>query len=424
MRITNILWITNILLPEARSLLVGQKDLKSSGGWILGAAAGLIENPNTYLSIATVSNLVTELKVLRGENIVYYVLPLGKGNVRYNREYESLWLQVRDMVKPDIVHLHGSEFTHGLAYVNACGTDNVVLSIQGLRSVIKNYYFQGLSKWEVLKNTTIHDIIKCDGLIAGYHEYQELSKTEVELIKKVKHIIGRTSWDKAHTWAINPKATYYFCNETLRPEFYTGERWNYNMCNKHTIFLSQGTNPFKGFHQVLKAMPLVLQHFPDTQIRIAGFDTIRTNVKLRDLRISGYGKILGRYITKYNLQNHIKFTGMLSADEMKREYLNSNVFIMSSSIENSPNSLGEAQLLGVPHIASYVGGAPDMMKGNEDNLFRFDDYTMLAKKICRIFEQTEQQTEMIEIALKRHDADSNKKQLLKIYSTIIGHEIL
>ena len=56
----NILWITNILLPEARNLLDGQKDLKSSGGWILGAAAGLIENPTICLSIATVSNLVSE----------------------------------------------------------------------------------------------------------------------------------------------------------------------------------------------------------------------------------------------------------------------------------------------------------------------------------------------------------------------------
>lgn len=420
----NILWITNILLPEARNLLDGQKDLKSSGGWILGAAAGLIENPTICLSIATVSNLVSELKVLRGDHIVYYVLPFGRGNFRYNREYESLWLQVREMVKPDIVHLHGSEFTHGLSYVNACGSDNVVLSIQGLRSVCEDYWFQGLSKWEVLKNTTIHDIIKCDGLFADYYEYQELSKTEVELIKKVKHIIGRTSWDKAHTWAINPKATYYFCNETLRPEFYMGDLWSYDNCQKHTIFLSQAANPIKGLHQVLKAMPIILQHFPDTQIRIAGYDIIRNNIKCRSLRVSGFGKILGKYIERYHLQKHITFTGNLNADEMKREYLNANIFVMPSSIENSPNSLGEAQILGVPHIASYVGGACDMMVGNADNLYRFDDYIMLAEKICRIFENKDKQVNMSASAFMRHNPEINKKQLLTIYSKILGYEIL
>ena len=420
----NILWITNILLPEAINLLDGQKDLKSSGGWILGAAAGLIENPTICLSIATVSNLVSELKVLRGDHIVYYVLPFGRGNFRYNREYESLWLQVREMVKPDIVHLHGSEFTHGLSYVNACGSDNVVLSIQGLRSVYEDYWFQGLSKWEVLKNTTIHDIIKCDGLFADYYEYQELSKTEVELIKKVKHIIGRTSWDKAHTWAINPKATYYFCNETLRPEFYMGDLWSYDNCQKHTIFLSQAANPIKGLHQVLKAMPIILQHFPDTQIRIAGYDIIRNNIKCRSLRVSGFGKILGKYIERYHLQKHITFTGNLNADEMKREYLNANIFVMPSSIENSPNSLGEAQILGVPHIASYVGGACDMMVGNADNLYRFDDYIMLAEKICRIFENKDKQVNMSASAFMRHNPEINKKQLLTIYSKILGYEIL
>ena len=420
----NILWITNILLPEARSLLDGHEDLKSSGGWIIGAAAGLIENPNTCLSIATVSTMVSELKVLRGESVDYYVLPFGKGNKSYNKDYETLWKRVKELVRPDLVHLHGSEFTHGLAYVNACGSENVVLSIQGLRSVIKDYFFSGLSFWQVFSNITIHDLLKGGGLLSGYWDYIKLSKTEIELIQKVGHIIGRTSWDKTHAWAINPKATYHFCNETLRPEFYTGERWNYNKCNKHTIFLSQGTNPFKGFHQVLKAMPLVLQHFPDTRIRIAGFDTIRSSVKFRTLRVSGYGKILGGLINRYNLLGHITFTGTLNAEEMKREYLNSNVFIMPSSIENSPNSLGEAQLLGVPHIASYVGGAPDMMVGNEACLYRYDDYTMLAMKICRIFEQVELQSDMTEIAQKRHDALSNKKQLLKIYSSIIGHEIL
>lgn len=419
-----ILWITNILLPEAKSLLVGQKDLKSSGGWILGAAAGLIENPTISLSIATVSDLVSELKVIFGEHIVYYVLPLGKGNMRYNSEYEPLWRQVRDMVNPDLVHLHGSEFTHGLAYVNACGADNVVLSIQGLRSVIKDYYFHGLSIWEVLKNITIHDVLRGGGLLSGYRDYRALSKTEVELMMKVKHIIGRTSWDKAHTWAINPDATYYFCNETLRSEFYSGDLWNYDTCRKHTIFLSQAAKSIKGFHQVLKAMPIILQHFPDTQIRIAGYDSIRNDIRCRNIRISGYGKILGKYIKKYNLQNHITFTGNLNADEMKREYLNANAFVIPSSIENSPNSLGEAQILGVPHVASYVGGICDMMEGNYDNLYRFDDYTMLAEKVCRIFENKGRQVNISEKAFMRHNPEINKRQLLTIYSKIIEHEIL
>lgn len=65
---------------------------------------------------------------------------------------------------------------------------------------------------------------------------------------------------------------------------------------------------------------------------------------------------------------------------MVKRYLLSNVFICPSTIENSPNSLCEAQLLGVPHIASYVGGTADLMKGNEECLYRFEETEMLAEK--------------------------------------------
>ena len=415
----NILWITNIVLPEAQVLLRGSGALKGSGGWMVGAAEALMkQEEGIKLSIAAVSHDVSRLTYLKGERVDYWLLPFGKGNTKVNHDYEPFWREVNEAVNPDVVHLHGSEFTHGLAYVNACGAQKVVLSIQGLRSVIKDYYFGGLSFWQVLGNTTIHDVLKGGGLIGGYRDYSILSKTEIELIQKVNHVIGRTSWDKSHTWAINPNAEYHCCNEILRPEFYVGEKWQYSQCIKHSIFLSQAANPFKGFHQMLKAMPLILKHYPDTQIRIAGFDTIRSDAKFRCLRVSGYGKILGKYIEQYNLQGHVTFTGTLSAEEMKNEYLKSNVFVMPSSIENSPNSLGEAQILGVPHVAAFVGGTSDMMVGNESNMYRFEETTMLAEKICEIFSNSSEQVDMSETALIRHNSQINSMQLLNIYKSI------
>jgi glycosyltransferase involved in cell wall biosynthesis len=41
---------------------------------------------------------------------------------------------------------------------------------------------------------------------------------------------------------------------------------------------------------------------------------------------------------------------------MKSEYLNCKVFVSPSPIENSPNSVWDAEILGVPTVASYVGG--------------------------------------------------------------------
>ena len=73
--------------------------------------------------------------------------------------------------------------------------------------------------------------------------------------------MGRTTWDQACTYLINPKVKYHFCNETLRSEFYK-DRWKVENCNKHTIFISQASYPIKGFHKFLEALVQV-KTFPE-----------------------------------------------------------------------------------------------------------------------------------------------------------------
>lgn len=412
-----VLWITNILFPEAAAKIQGNGELRSSGGWMLGAANALIESGDVSLVVATVSPLVRKLTKFRGENIKYYVIPYGTGNLKENSEYNSYWQLIKNEICPDVVHIHGTEYSHGHSYIKACGADNVVISIQGLKSSNYRYYYYGITKSDIVINVTLRDILR-GTIFADQRAFKRSSLYEIEMIRMSKHIIGRTSWDKARTWAINPDAEYHFCNETLRNEFYDGSMWNYDKCSRHTIFLSQAGYPIKGLHQLLKAMPLILRYYPDTKVRIAGSD-ITKSATFNDLvHFTGYGLYIKRLIKKYHLQDKICFTGNLNAEEMKQEYLRSNVFVCPSSIENSPNSLGEAQILGVPCVASYVGGIPDMMRGNEDNLYRFEEVEMLAEKVCRIFEKRDNQQLMFRQASERHDRVRNAACLLEIYHNI------
>lgn len=413
-----ILWITNIPLPESTALLTGKGDLKASGGWLLGAANALVENKDIDLYVASLSHAVSEVTVLKGRKITHYLLPIGKGNLKYNKTYESYWKQINKKINPDLVHIHGTEYTHGLAYVNACGSDNVVVSIQGMKSAYYYYYYYGLSTWDIIKNITLRDLIK-GTIFDGKKKFRYTAKYEVELISKVHHIIGRTSWDRARTWAINSESNYHFCNETLRDEFYEGITWNYGTCLKHSIFVSQAGYPIKGLHQLLKAMPIILRHYPNTKIRVAGSDITKSDGINGMVHFTGYGKIVKNMIGRYALKNHIEFTGPLNAKEMRNEYLKANVFVSPSTIENSPNSLGEAQILGVPCISSYVGGTMDMMYNNEENLYRFDEVEMLAYKVCEVFKKGSRQIDMKDIAKNRHDKQANQLQLINIYKSII-----
>lgn len=279
------------------------------------------------------------------------------------------------------------------------------------------YYYYGMTKSEIYKNITFRDLLR-GTIIHGQKKFARRAKYEVEMLKMTKHVIGRTSWDKARVWAINPNAEYHFCNETLRQEFYEGDKWRYDECKKHTIFLSQAGYPIKGLHQVLKAMPLILRHYPDAQICVAGTDITRSATLVEKLRLSGYGKYIKSLIKKYALEGKVTFTGNLNGKQMKQKYLRANVFVCPSSIENSPNSLGEAQLLGVPCIASYVGGTAEMMRTNERCLYRFEEIEMLAEKICDVFADYSFSKNMQDEARKRHNAQENANRLLEIYSEI------
>lgn len=413
-----LLWITNILFPEAVASFKDNSELNSTGGWLLGSAKALLEHPDVELHVATVSQLVSKLKVIHGKHITYYVIPYGKGNQKYNKEYEKYWIEINKMILPDIVHIHGTEFTHGLAYVNACGNENVVVSIQGLKSAYY-YYYYGMTSKDILVNLTFHDLIK-GGLFRAKKKFQKTSKFEIELLRKVDHIIGRTTWDRARTWAINPKAEYHFCNETLREEFYDGSLWDYSRCTPHSLFLSQAGYPIKGLHQLLKALPIILRHYPGTIVRVAGSDITRSGGVWGLLHFTSYGKYIKKLIRKNHLEDKVKFIGNLNAEQMKHEYLRSNIFVCPSTIENSPNSLGEAQILGVPCVASYVGGIMDMMRGNEENMYRFEEVEMLAKIICDIFRSREcvNTSALIVKAKKRHSPDDNIKCLIDIYKEI------
>lgn len=414
-----ILWITNIIFPEAVELVTQKPAISRSGGWMIGAAKALVENNNDVeLCVATITNLVNDLVKVIGNQWSYYALPYGEGAFKYNAEFDKYWNQIAAEYKPDIVHIHGTELSLGLSYVNACGAQNVVVSIQGLTSVISNYYEAGISRKEIIKSMTLRDVIR-GSILKDKWRFEQRGLYEIELLSKVHHVIGRTKWDKSHVWAINPQVRYYHCNETLQSPYYEGT-WEYAKCKPHSIFVSQASYPLKGFHQLLKALPLVIKQYPDVIVNVAGTHREMRTFNQRK-NMSGYENYLKKLISEFKLEEHVNWLGPIDVLRMKQEYLAANVFVSPSSIENSPNSVCEAQILGTPLISSFVGGTMDLVPNTDCGiLYRFDEVKMLAYYICEVFEKSESfdNTIMKEVAKERHDPKKNASRLLDIYRNI------
>ena len=128
---------------------------------------------------------------------------------------------------------------------------------------------------------------------------------------------------------------------------------------------------------------------------------------------------------KMNVQDCITFTGPLNAEEMKTEMLNANMFLLPSAIENSPNALGEAQMLGVPCVSSRVGGVEDMIPNNDLGvMYRFSDINEMAYYICKVLDESPHfdNANMRKQAATRHDRDANSSELLSIYKTLCSSE--
>ena len=156
-------------------------------------------------------------------------------------------------------------------------------------------------------------------------------------------------------------------NETLRSNFYTGH-WEREKCIPHSIFLSQGDYPIKGLHYMLLALPQILKRYPDTEVYVAGNSLTAYGTLKEKLKISAYGRYLRKLLKEGHLEDKVHFLGKLSAAQMKEQYLRSHLFVCPSSIENSPNSLGEAMLLGIPCVSAEVGGIASIFTGGEDGI--------------------------------------------------------
>ena len=416
-----ILWIVNMIFPEAEKQLSGNGILKNTGGWLLASANELVKRNEFSLAVVGVSPRVDDLTIIQGEKILYYVIPLGKGNNSYNSSYEKYWKRIIEDFNPDLVNINGTEFPHSLSYLRSCPGIKTVLTIQGLSNQIAIFHNYGMSKWEILKNITPRDIAR-QTLLGAKRAFVSKGECEKEILRSVKYVIGRTTWDKSMALDVNPELMYYHCNESLRESFSNG-CWSYSTCQPHTIFLSQASSPFKGLHQLIKALVRVVSIYPDTKVRIAGQDILRSGGRKEKLKMSGYGKFIQKLINKYNLNGCIEFVGFLDEQQIKAELLNSNVYIIPSSIENSPNSLCEAQMLGVPSIGSYVGGIADFIPSKaHGEMFRFEDYEVLSTKIISIFENSSSfdNTEMRRTAHARHDVKKNVDVLVNIYKDILS----
>ncbi len=400
-------------------------------GWLTGCLNRIVENKKDDEQIDLGICFPAEGEIASSSekigDVTYYGFKEDLNHPEvYDGTVENRFHVILDDFNPDIVHIFGTEFPHSLAMLRAFGNpDRTLLGIQGVCSVIASKYMAGLPE-EIQKSATFRDRLKEDSLMQQQEKYKVRAEYEREAIMLTGNITGRTSFDRNETAGINPSAKYFPMNETMRPCFYMG-KWSEKKAVPHSIFLSQGDYPLKGFHFMLSAMPRILEKYPDAHLYVAGNNIIGKGQSKYPyfLRASAYGKYLKSLISRYKLKKKVTMVGMLSDTQMKEQMLKSSLFVCPSIIENSPNSLAEAMLLGVPVVAARTGGIPDMLSENKDGvLFESGNVEDLAKSILQMWDEPVIAAVYGDNASAHaritHNADTNYATLIEIYKSVYG----
>lgn len=420
-----ILWFTN---SPCGSIKRNPALTVKSGGWLISLEAEIKKEKNIQLEVAYFSD--KHEKSFAFENVKYYPMcrnkfDAGKGLSRIRERFISqedkdkkalpIMLDVARQSQPDIIHIHGTEEAFGLL-VKYIKDIPIVFSIQGMIAPYREKYFSGIPKKYAYKFDLLCDKIKGVGIKKSYQSFCYRAEREKQYLSQANYIFGRTFWDRDCTLALNPKRKYYVVNEILRPEFYKKQWKGFFSNNVIKIVSTISGGIYKGMETVLKAACLLKQYGNlKFEWHIAGYTSSTKWVRICE-------KMTGVLAKDCN----IIFHGRIDAELLSDLLCKSDIYVHVSHIENSPNSVCEAMILGMPVIASYAGGTASLLKHEEDGiLYQDGDPYVLAGAIIEMqqnptmaykYAQTAR-----EHALNRHDKKQIVKEVIEGYSDIISN---
>lgn len=301
--------------------------------------------------------------------------------------------------RPDLIHIHGTERPYGLI---ASRVDvPVIVGLQGiLCEVVKVFWGQ----------LPLRQRIFLPYLLFTYLLMRQRSAHERQIFQVCQFFLGRTDWDRKIA-PIRTGGRYFESGEILRPEFGYGH-WKRNGVRAHGLYVTTSSLPYKGIHILINALTILRRQFPEACLRIAG------NLPNRE-----YGKFLRHLVKIHGLEDAVEFLGWLPASRIVEELERAHAFVLPSFIENSPNCLAEAQMVGTPAVAAAVGGVPSMVQdGDTGLLFPPGDAGALAQKVRMIFENDALANRLSQgerdLARERHDEKTVVASVLGAYQEI------
>jgi glycosyltransferase involved in cell wall biosynthesis len=413
-----VLWFSNT--PASGDQLLGDK--AERGGWLKSLDKVLKDHVDLHVAFY----YPKFFEYFEFNNVHYYPISFKNWKIDIVKKLLHFptnenkiideYLKVIDLVKPDIIHIHGSESN----YLKIQDKTNIpiVLSIQGnfngyLRQYTSSLNLMDLSYSPSIYKKGIKKFLIQENLKKEYFKTTYKANIERNNLLNLQNVIGRTDWDNRISRVLSPNSIYYHNDEILRDGFYDND-WLPNQNEKLIIHTTGGSNVYKGILTICETIVEL------NKLEI-NFEWNLFGINNEDHLIDIIKRKMGNSFPTKN----IKFRGSVNENELIDYLKKSDLFVQASHAENSPNSLCEAMILGLPCIATFAGGTGSLLKDGEDGiLIQDNDPFAMAGAILELANNKDLaikygQSARIK-ALNRHNKDKIVKDLINIYRNIIG----
>jgi glycosyltransferase involved in cell wall biosynthesis len=362
--------------------------------WVVNLSGAVAARPDVELHVLTESTQIPQSQIVRRGNITFHVVKQGIPFV--NRGFPS-WFPldvltgfrlnaarlVREIetIRPDIVHAHGTEAAYGLAGL-ASGYP-CLISMQGI----------------------ISEIFKIDPIL----RFRIVRHWEKSQVRRAKYFACRTDFDTGFVRATNPGAKIFQLHEAMNPVFFR-DAWAVR--DEPRVLFVGSLQERKGVATLLRAIGKVKETIPTVELSAIGGGGGECVQQLKGL------------VTELGISSRVTFLGQQTAEEIARHHRESQIFALPSDNENSPNTLAEAMVSGMPVIATNVGGIPSMVTDGETGLLvEVRNPQQLAEKITYLLQHPEERKRLGQNAQRigraRHAPEKVALETVAAYKEIL-----
>ena len=391
----------------------GCYDVQNTGSWI-EALEHIFRQHLPSVDLAMCFEHQDDVFKVERNGVTYYPIRISKSRSP-QKNYSILkphYLKVIEDFKPDIVHCFGTEHWHyGLVAKEI--KIPVVIHMMGFMNIynaMDETVIHTMDYWKYFKYNPLKVWISKRSW-AGRREEDELEK---QVMSANRYFMGRTEWDKNIVRYYSPESNYFYCPEAIRSEIYTSPHsWKFRKREKIRLVTIGNAGSLKGNEIMLKTAWLLKNEFK------VDFEWIYTSAPSR---MSFFENLNGIRCKDVG----IRLIDRINAQQIAEELSEADLYIHPSIIDNSPNTVCEAQLIGTPVIAANTGGLPQMIEDGETGfLYPYSEPHALVFKIMNVVHDKalleEISSKEKEMSHKRHDPESIANRILAIYQEVINY---